>query len=91
MVEHAQSSAPKHPQGERKPEDRWWRSPTVLATIIAAVAAIRAAISRLTGPQSEPSEVTKIEQPTHGPGSPAVSHTGGNVTIICQGVDPKAL
>jgi hypothetical protein len=42
-------------------------------------------------PKPKVSEPTKIEQQTHGSGSPAVGQTGGNVTITCQGVDPKAL
>ena len=36
-------------------------------------------------------QATSITQQTEGWCSPAVGQTGGNVTIICQGVDPKAL
>jgi len=53
----------------------------VSAALIAGVAAIGVAIIQLSGPKSRPSEPTKIEQQTHGPGSPAVGQTGGNVTI----------
>lgn len=34
---------------------------------------------------------TSTGQVTHGWCSPAVSHVGQNVTIVCRGVDPKAL
>ena len=36
-------------------------------------------------------EAASITQTTEGWCSPAVGQTGGNVTSICQGVDPKAL
>jgi hypothetical protein len=81
MAKRAQTATAKRPQGESQPPDRWWRSPTVVAAIITAVAAISVAFIQFSGPKSKPSEVTKIEPQTHGPGSPAVGHTGGNVTI----------
>jgi hypothetical protein len=33
--------------------------------------------------------ILKIEQQTHGPGSPAVGHTGGNVTIHQESAGQK--
>jgi hypothetical protein len=62
----------------------WWKNPTVIAAIITATAAISAAIIQRSGLKSKPSEPVKIEQQTHGPGSPAVGQTGGNVTIHQQ-------
>jgi hypothetical protein len=85
MAKRAQTAATKHPQRESKPEERWWRSPTVIAAIIAGMAAIVVAVIGLATPKSKPLEPTKIEQQTHGQGSPAVGQTGGNVTIQQQG------
>jgi hypothetical protein len=41
--------------------------------------------------QAQAAVMETITQTTTGWCSPAVGQTGGNVTIICQGVDPKAL
>jgi hypothetical protein len=60
-----------------------------MAAIIAAVAAISVAIIQLSRPTSKPSEPTTIEQELHGPGSPAVGQTGGNVTIHQQQTGQK--
>lgn len=35
--------------------------------------------------------VEQVQQSTQGWCSPAVSGTGGNVTIVCMGVDPRAM
>jgi hypothetical protein len=84
MAQRAQSTSPKNPQHQGKLEERLWRTPTVLAAIIAAVAAISVAIIGLTTPKLKPPEPTKIEQHTSGPGSPAIGKAGRNVTIIQQ-------
>jgi hypothetical protein len=89
MAKRTQPAAAKSPPGERAPADRWWRSPTVMAAIIAAVAAVSVALIQLSGPKAKPPAPPTIEQQTHGPGSPAVGHTGGNVTIQQQQGDQK--
>ena len=70
--------------GERPPVEHWWKTPTVIAAVIAALAAILVAIIGLGVPKSKSLEPMKIEQQTHGPNSPAVGQTGGNVTINQQ-------
>src|SRR5262245_2005116 len=69
------------PLGERPLADPWWKTPTVIAAMIAALAAILVAIIGLGTPKSKPSAPVHIEQQTHGPNSPAVGQTGGDVTI----------
>jgi len=59
-----------------------------MAAIIAGVAAIIVAIIGLGAPKSKPSDPVKIEQETHGPNSPAIGGTGGDV-IIHQRQDEK--
>jgi hypothetical protein len=56
----------------------------VIAAIIAAMAAVIVAVIGLGVPKSKSLEPTKIEQQTHGPNSPAIGQTGGNVTIQQQ-------
>jgi hypothetical protein len=67
------------------PAPRGWRNPTIMAAIIAAVAAlIVALIGLLPKPQSPETKrppATTIQQTTSGSGSPAVGQVGGNVTI----------
>jgi len=60
---------------------RWWTNPVVIAAVIAGIAAISVAVLQLTDPKPKLSEPTKIEQQSHGPGSPNIGQTGGNVTI----------
>ena len=67
--------------GERPPVEHWWKTPTVIAAIIAGAAAILVAIIGLGVPKSKPPEPTNIEQQTHGPNSPAIGGVGGNVII----------
>jgi hypothetical protein len=81
MAKRAQVTSAKKPPEESPPVERWWKTPTVIAAVIAGVAAVIVAIIGLGAPKSKPSEPTKIEQQTHGPNSPAVGQTGGNVTI----------
>jgi hypothetical protein len=81
MAKRLQAASAQKPQGESQPEDRWWKSPTVIAAIIAGVAAISVAIIQLSGPKPKPSAPLHIEQQTHDPGSPAIGQTGGNVVI----------
>jgi hypothetical protein len=89
MAKRVQPPAGEHRPGESQPEARWWRSPTVMAAIIAGMAAISVAIIQLSGSKSKPQEPTTIEQQTYGPNSPAIGHTGGNVTIQHQQGDQK--
>ena len=78
-ADHASSAKP--PPGERPPADRWWKTPTVIAAMIAALAAILVAIIGLGTPKPKSSDPMKIEQQTHGPNSPAIGGVGGSVII----------
>jgi hypothetical protein len=89
MAKRARVPSATNPPGESPPAERWWKTPTVIAAIIAGVAAVIVAIIGLGAPKSKPSEPMNIEQQTHGPNSPAVGHTGGNVTIQHQQGDQK--
>ena len=40
MARRAQSASPQKPQHETKVEEHWWKTPTVIATVIAALAVI---------------------------------------------------
>jgi hypothetical protein len=88
MAKGRQVTSAKRPHGESQPEDRWWKSPTVIAAIIAGMAAISVAIIQVSGPKSKPSASSQIEQRTYGPNSPAIGQTDGNV-IINQRQDEK--
>jgi hypothetical protein len=63
----------------------------IIVAIIGAVAHLSGAFIQRTDQKPKFSEPTKIEQHTRGSGSPAIGQTGGNVTIICQRVDPQAM
>jgi hypothetical protein len=89
MATPRKSMSVKQPEGETGLEQRWWRYPTVIAAFIAAGAAIIVGFIQFAGPKSKLSEPTKIEQQTHGSGSPAIGQTGGNVTIHQQGSGEK--
>jgi hypothetical protein len=82
------SGSTAHPEGETGLERKWWRSPAVIGPIIVAIIggifAISVALIQRPGPKPTVAEPTKIEQRTHGAGSPAIGHTGGNVTIQQQ-------
>lgn len=81
MAKRVHATSAKHPPGESPPAERWWKMPTVIAAIIAGLAAISVALIGLGAPKPKPSDAPHIQQQTHGPGSPAVGYTGGNVTI----------
>jgi hypothetical protein len=81
MATRAQVASAKPSPEERPPAERWWKTPTVIAAIIAAMAAILVAVIGLGVPKSKPSAPTTIEQQTHGPNSPVVGGVGGSVII----------
>jgi hypothetical protein len=81
MAKRARVTSDEHRAGESPPAEHWWRSPTVIAALIAGVAAILVAIIGLRTPKSKPPDPMHIEQQTHGPNSPAVGGVGGNVII----------
>jgi hypothetical protein len=93
MATSRKSVSAKQPEGEAGQEKSWWRTPTVIGSIIVAILtgifAISVALIQRTDPKPKVSEPTRIEQRTYGPGSPAVGHTGGNVTIQQQGSGEK--
>jgi hypothetical protein len=89
MATPRKSWSTTQPEGETELEQRWWRNPVIIGAIIAGIAAISVAIIQRAAPKPKLSEPTKIEQQTHGSGSPAVGQTGGNVTIQQQGSGEK--
>lgn len=93
MATSRKSVSAKQPEGETGLEKRWWRNPAIVVPIIVAliggIVAISVAFIQRTAPKPTLSEPTKIEQQTHGSGSPAIGQTGGNVTILQQGSGEK--
>jgi hypothetical protein len=93
MAVPRKSASTKHPAGEHGLKKRWSRNPVVIGPIIVAVIggifAISVAYIQRTAPKPKLSEPMKIEQHTQGSGSPAIGHTGGNVTIHQQGSGEK--
>jgi hypothetical protein len=93
MAMPRKSVSAKQPEGETGLVQRWWRTPAVIGSIIVAIIggifAISVAFIQRTDQKPKLSEPTKIEQQTHGPGSPAIGQTGGNVTIHQQGSGEK--
>jgi hypothetical protein len=85
MATPRKSVSAKQPEGETGLEKRWWRTPAVIGSIIVAIIggifAMSVAFIQRADPKPKLSEPMRIEQQTHGAGSPAVGHTGGNVTI----------
>jgi hypothetical protein len=80
----------------RKLGQRWWRKAAIItaggviiAALITAIGTISVAFIQRNDPKPKLSEPTKIEQQTHGSGSPAIGQTGGNVTIQQQGSGQK--
>lgn len=82
------SRSTTRPEGETGLERKWWRNPAVIGSILVAIIggifAVSVAFIQRHDPKPKVSEPTRIEQETHGAGSPAVGHTGGNVTIQQQ-------
>jgi hypothetical protein len=96
MATPRKSVSTQHSEGEAGLGQRWWRTPAVIAaigsiivTIIDGIALVSGAFIQRTDSKPKLSEPTKIEQQTHGSGSPAVGQTGGNVTIHQQGSGEK--
>ena len=93
MAMPRKSGSAKQPEGEIGPEKKWFRNPAVIGSIIVAIIggifALSVAFIQRTDPKPKLSEPTKIEQQTHGSGSPAIGHTGGNVTIQQHGGGEK--
>jgi hypothetical protein len=81
MAKRSESASSQKPQNQSKDKQRWWKAPAVIAALIGAVAAVTVAYIQFIAPKPQPSALPNIEIQTHGPNSPAVGHTGGNVTI----------
>jgi hypothetical protein len=82
MAKRAQSAFPQKPQSEGKPEERWWKTPAIIAAVIAALAAISVAlINQRSAPKPNPSDPPHMSQENHPPGSPATPGVQGNVTV----------
>ena len=89
MAMHAQVASAKKLPGESPSAERWWKTPAVVAAIIAGLATILVAIIGLGIPKSKPPAPVNIEQQTHGPNSPAVRDVGGSVIITLPLSDQK--
>ena len=89
MATSRKSVSATPPEGETGLGKSWWRNPVIIGAIIAGIAAISVAFIQRTDPKPKLSEPMKIGQETHGSGSPAVGHTGGNVTIQQHGSGEK--
>jgi hypothetical protein len=63
---------------------RWLKNPVIIAAAIGAIGVISAALIQRTTPKPKLAEPMKIEQTTHGAGSPAIGQVGGSVTILQQ-------
>jgi hypothetical protein len=77
MATPRKSVSTKYPEGETGLEQRrWLRNPAIIGPIIVAliggIFAISVAFIQRPVPKPKLSEPTKIEQHTHGSGSPAV-------------------
>jgi hypothetical protein len=93
MATSRKSVSTKRPGGETWLKRRWLG---VLAIVVPIIVAIIGAVAHLSGAfiqrtDQKPkfSDPIKIEQQTHGSGSPAIGHTGGNVTIQQHGAGEK--
>ena len=82
MARRAPSTSPNTPQGERKVEERWWKTTSVIAVVIVALATISVVIiSQRTALKPNPTDAPHITQQTHGPDSPAIAGVQGDVTV----------
>jgi tetratricopeptide (TPR) repeat protein len=82
MAKRAQSASPKKSQGETKTAERGWKTPTVIAAVIAALAAISVAlINQRSGSKPKSSDTPQIQQQTHGSDNPAIAGVQGSVTV----------
>lgn len=59
----------------------WWKNATIMAAIIAAIAAIAAALIQRQPASEKTAQPTQVEQTTTGAQNPAISDVTGNVTI----------
>lgn len=93
MATPRKSVSTTQPAGEPKPERQWWRNPLfigpIIVAIIGGIATISVAFIQRTPPNPKVAEPVRIEQQSHGAGSPNVGHTGGNVTIQQHGGGEK--
>jgi hypothetical protein len=88
MARRAQSSSPKRPQSESKVEERRWKTPAVIAAVIAALAAIGVAlINQRAAPKPSPSDAPQMTPPMEvnikasGSGTTFVQTGPGNVHV----------
>jgi hypothetical protein len=88
MATPRKSVSTKRPGGETRLKRRWLSTfaivVPIIVAIIGAVAHFSGAFIQRTDQKPKLSEPTKIEQQTHGSGSPAIGQAGGNVTIQQQ-------
>lgn len=70
MARRTQSTSPQKPQNETKAEEHWWKMPTVIAAVIAVLAAISVAIiNQRTTSKSKPAETQDVNITSSGSGT----------------------
>jgi tetratricopeptide (TPR) repeat protein len=89
MARRAQSASPKQPQRERQAEDRWWKTPAVIAAVIAALAAISIAIinqrATSTPKTSDTSPIAGVQGSVTVTKDVAVTASGSGTAIMQTG------
>ena len=91
MARREQSASPKKPQHETKVEEHWWKAPTVIATVIAALAVISVAIiNQRAASKPKSPDPARNEQHQYNPGNPAISQgkRGMTVMVNVEGMPP---
>jgi tetratricopeptide (TPR) repeat protein len=82
MAKRVQSASPKKSQGETKTTERGWQASTVIAAVIAALAAIGVAlINQHSVSKPKSSDTPQIQQQTQGLDSPTIAGVQGSVTV----------
>jgi tetratricopeptide (TPR) repeat protein len=90
MARRAPSTSPNTSQRERQAKERWWKTPTVIAVVMAALAAISVPlIYQRVALKPKSSDPTTINQQTHGPNSPTFGHVRGSVNINFPGISAE--
>ena len=83
MARRVQSASAKKPQHGTKAEEHWWKTPSVIAAVIAALAAISVAIiNQRAASKPKSPDPARSEQHPYNPGNPAISEGQGGITVM---------
>lgn len=83
MARRAQSASPQKPQHETKVEERCWKTPTVIAAVLAALAAISVAIfNQRAASKPRSPDPARSEQHPYNPGDPAIPEGKGGMAVM---------